>query len=54
MAEGKKTLYKFLLEMKAELLIRKRKEETRMFEEEVAIGSIIYAINKVLEKIEDK
>lgn len=46
-----KTMYRFLLETKAELLIRRRKEETRIFEQEVAVGNILFAIDKALEKI---
>ncbi len=46
-----KTLCKFLLETKVELLIRKRKIETKMFKREVALSNIVFAIDKVLEKI---
>lgn len=46
-----KSLYKFLLETKLELLIRKRKKETKEFGQEVALNNLIYAIDGALEKI---
>lgn len=47
-----KTLSKFLLETKAELLIRKQEIATKMFKKEVAVNNIIFAIDEALNQIE--
>lgn len=54
MAKKNRSLYHFLLATKAELLIRKRKEDTRVFREEVAVSNVIYAINEALKRIESR
>ena len=46
-----KSHYQYLSDIKSELLVRKREIETEVFEDEVALGHIIFAINKVLERI---
>ena len=51
--KGNRSLYRFLLEVKAELLIRKRKESKRMFEEDVALGNIVFAVDEALKKIKE-
>ena len=45
------SLYQYLLDTKSELLVRKREIETEVFEDEVALSHIIFAINKALEKM---
>jgi len=46
-----KALCQFLLETKTEILVRKQKVCAEMFEEEVALNNIVFAIDKALEKI---
>jgi len=56
MAKGTKkgkSLYRFLLEIHLELLIRKRNEKLT-FDEDVALGSVLFAIKEATEKIGNK
>jgi len=54
MSKKYKSLYRFLLETEAELLIRKKKMDTEAFEKEIAVSNILYAIKETLNKIGDK
>ena len=47
-----KTLYRKLLEMKAEILIARRKAED--FKDEVALNNVIHALDKAAERFKNR